>query len=323
MSVRLAALLGMGAVLGGCHVTEPKAEPRAYAAPPEVRFRPIEGAEAFVAPSVRLRAAYVLAAEGTAHFVAGLSDLIVQRQAAGLRLEAISDYGNFAAFDLTPDTGAPLEMGPLTDAAGQAFGNNKTLSDAEDMAYEAQSGTYYVSFEGHHRVMRYARGLEGAGEVLPLSGLPNFPANQGLEALTVQGQSLILGAESGGFWRCDLEAYVCGQLKGPTTPGMGYALVSLAPLEGATDLLALYRYFTPWTGPRTVLRRLGVDDRHLWLKATILTVRPPLPYDNYEGVAAVKSDDGYELYLLSDPIGDDKPTRLLVFDWTPEAAVGH
>ncbi|WP_181404589.1 esterase-like activity of phytase family protein [Asticcacaulis tiandongensis] len=301
-------LIALGLFLGGCA----GAEPRAYDASATLRFEAIEVSDPEAGERARLRSAYMLKPEGTSHF-AGLSDLLVHPKADGLRIEAISDFGDHVAFDFRPEGPVALEIGVLKDAALKPFGN-KTLSDAEDMAVDPETGDYYVSFEGNHRVMRYADGLAGPGEVLPLSGLPKFPDNQGLEALTVHGRNLIIGAETGGFWRCGLTDYVCRQLKGLTTPGMGYALVSLAPLGETDDLLALYRYYTPWTGARSVLRRLEVDGDSLRLKKTILTIKPPLPHDNYEGVAAVKTDTGYDLYLLSDPIGDG-PTRLLIFDW--------
>ncbi|MFT4090531.1 MAG: esterase-like activity of phytase family protein [Asticcacaulis sp.] len=308
--MRGACLAGL-LLLGGCA----DAQPRAYDAPATVRFEAIDIPEPKAGARASLRAAYVLASEGTPHFV-GLSDLLISGQANDLRIEAISDFGDHVAFDLKPDGPVALEIGTLKDAALKPFGN-KTLSDAEDMAYDAATGDYYVSFEGNHRVMRYADGLAGPGETLPLSGLPTFPSNQGLEALTIHDGHLIVGAETGGFWRCGLTDYVCRQLKGPTTPGMGYAVVSLAPLGDTGDILALYRYYTPWTGARSVLRRLEVDGDALRLKETILSVKPPLPHDNYEGVAAVKTDTGYDLYLLSDPIGEGNPTRLLIFEWAP------
>lgn len=307
----LRSLMIIGLVLSGCA----GAEPRAYDKPSEITFTPIEVTHTQAGPRAHLRAAWELSASGTAHF-SGLSDLWLREKNGTLRIGAISDFGDYVAFDLTPDRPAPLEIGQLKDEALEPLGS-KSMSDAEDVAFDARTGTYYVSFEGHHRIMRYKDGLSGAGEVLPLAGLPHFPSNQGLEALTLHEGSLITGAESGGFWRCGLVDYVCTQLKGPTTPGMGYALVSLAPLGDTGDLLALYRYYTPWSGARSILRRLSVEGDTLRLRETILSIAPPLPHDNYEGVAARKTAEGYDLYLLSDPIGEG-PTRLLIFGWTPE-----
>ncbi|MFT3997254.1 MAG: esterase-like activity of phytase family protein [Asticcacaulis sp.] len=276
------------------------------------------------APSQKVRYAggYTVAGKGTARLI-GLSDLIVTPGKDGVRVDAVSDYGDRVHFTVPAQGGeGPLEIDALRGQDGQPFGN-KALSDSEDMAIDPQTGTVYVSFEGDARVMRYGPGMSGKGQRLPLTRLSALPGNEGLEALTFHRDaagkaSLILGAEVGGFWQCGLDDYVCRDLIGPTTPGFAYKLVSLAPLDAARpdEMLALYRFYTPWTGARSVLRVLRLDGRRLVLTDTLLTIAPPLPNDNYEGVSAVKTAEGYRLYLISDPIGDNDPTRLLMFDWT-------
>ncbi|MCA1936176.1 MAG: esterase-like activity of phytase family protein, partial [Asticcacaulis sp.] len=78
-----------------------------------------------------------------------------------------------------------------------------------------------------------------------------------------------------------------------------------------------YRFYLPVVGARNVLRVLRLEGNRLKLVDTILRIEPPLPIDNYEGVSAVKTRDGYRLYLISDPIGDNDPTHLLMFDYRP------
>lgn len=288
-----------------------------------VTFIPLPAVSDAPAQKARYVGGYWVKGEGTSGLT-GLSDLVVKPGKDRVMIDAIGDYGSRARFDL-PERGTegPLSLEMLRGADGKPFGN-KSLSDAEDMAVDPRDGTVYVSFEGDARVMRYGPDLGGPGERLPLTGLPALPSNEGLEALTLhlsaKGEaSLILGAEVGGFWRCPLDSYRCETLTGPTTPGFTYKLVSLAPLDPARpdEMLALYRFYLPVVGARNVLRVLRLEGNRLKLVDTILRIEPPLPIDNYEGVSAVKTRDSYRLYLISDPIGDNDPTHLLMFDYRP------
>lgn len=309
----LSALLTTTAVAG----------PVPYQGGTRVSFTPLSAVSGAPAQKARYVGGYEVKGECTS-WLSGLSDLVVKPGKDGVMIDAIGDYGSRARFTL-PVRGSegPLSVEMLRGADGKPFGN-KSLSDAEDMAVDPRDGTVYVSFEGDARVMRYGPDLGGPGERLPLTGLPALPSNEGLEAVTLhlsaKGEaSLILGAEVGGFWKCPLDTYRCETLTGPTTPGFTYKLVSLAPLDPAKpdEMLALYRFYLPVVGARNVLRVLRLEGNRLKLVDTILRIEPPLPIDNYEGVSAVKTRDGYRFYLISDPIGDNDPTHLLMFDYRP------
>ncbi len=313
LALWLSALLATTAVAG----------PVPYQGGTRVTFTPLPAVSGAPTQKARYIGGYVVKGEGTS-WLSGLSDLVVKPGKDGVMIDAIGDYGSRARFTLpVRGTEGPLSVEMLRGADGKPFGN-KSLSDAEDMAVDPRDGTVYVSFEGDARVMRYGPGLGGPGERLPLTGLPALPSNEGLEAVTLHlsskdEASLILGAEVGGFWRCPLNTYKCESLVGPTTPGFTYKLVSLAPLDPAKpdEMLALYRFYLPVVGARNVLRVLRLEGNRLTLVDTILRIEPPLPIDNYEGVSAVKTRDGYRLYLISDPIGDNDPTHLLMFDYRP------
>ncbi|MFP1129524.1 esterase-like activity of phytase family protein [Asticcacaulis sp. W401b] len=313
LALWLSALLTTTAVAG----------PVPYQGGTRVTFTPLPAVSDAPAQKARYVGGYEVKGEGTS-WLTGLSDLVVKPGKDGVMIDAIGDYGSRARFTLpVRGTEGPLSVEMLRAADGKPFGN-KSLSDAEDMALDPRDGTVYVSFEGDARVMRYGPDLGGPGERLPLTGLPALPSNEGLEAVTLhlsaKGEaSLILGAEVGGFWKCALDTYRCETLTGPTTPGFTYKLVSLAPLDPAKpdEMLALYRFYLPVVGARNVLRVLRLEGNRLKLVDTILRIEPPLPIDNYEGVSAVKTRDGYRLYLISDPIGDNDPTHLLMFDYRP------
>ena len=303
-----------------------RAELHPYLQKATVRFQPLPPAQARpINPDVRYVGGYELQARGT-DFLTGLSDLQLFPDGGGLRAEAVSDYGAIALFDLRPDAeggfqDSELSVDPLRDADGEPY-YDKRFGDAEDIAYDPRTGAHYVSFEGYQRVMRYTD-WHGRGETLRLSGLPPFPSNEGMEGLTfiheTGGDSLLIGVESGGFWRCALDNGACREVRAPGPPGFLYMLTSLAVLDydgRDHDILALYRYYDPFNGPRNILRLMKLDGDTLTLEATLLKIAPPLPYDNFEGVAAARTKDGYRLYLISDGLHPQDRPKLLVFDWT-------
>ncbi len=313
-----------------------RAEPVPYLQKPRVSFRTLP----YVAdphplnPYIHYVGAYEMTATGTSEFM-GLSDIQVFPAGDHLNVEAISDWGAGVVFELRPQgdgyADSSLEIDPLRGADGQTFGD-KAMGDSEDIAYDPATMDRYVSFEGHQRIMKYpaATAWRGRGETLPVSGLPVFPDNFGMEGLTyirdkAEGDNLLVGVESGGFWDCDLKAYDCIRVEGPPVPGFLYMMTSLAVLDYASattdhQILGLYRYYDPITGPRNILSllRLEGDRAHgfrLVRVGDLLKVAPPMPYDNYEGVAAVKIDGGYRLYLICDRIHDEGKPKILVYDW--------
>lgn len=263
-----------------------------------------------VNPKVRYAGGYEIVAHGTSQ-VMGLSDLeIVDGQ-----VKALSDLGTVVRFPLS---GGPVKIDLLRDKDGKTS-INRDFNDSEDLA-TGPDGTRYVSYERLHRVMVFASGAPWSGTPtqLPTVGLPGMPNNEGLEGLAWLDGQLLAGAESGGFWLCGVARPGCKAVEGPPVPGFMYKLTSLAPVPGRNDeVLALYRYFVPFSTPRSTLTRLRLKDGRLVKVEDLAVVAPPLAVDNYEGVAAVKTEAGYRLYLISDSLADDGRPRLLMFDWVP------
>ncbi|ESQ77571.1 esterase-like activity of phytase family protein [Asticcacaulis sp. AC402] len=251
---------------------------------------------------------YQIFAHGTSQIM-GLSDLEVT---ADGQITALSDLGAVVSFSLG---GGAVRIDLLRDRDGKTS-INRDYNDAEDLAL-APDGTRYVSYERMHRIMVYKPGVawNGTPAQLAVPGLPGLPNNEGLEGLAYVGGQLLAGAESGGFWLCGTAAPGCKAIDGPAVPGFMYKLVSLAPLPGRDDeVLALYRFYSPFSTPRAILTRLRLKDGRL-VKIDDLARVPLAVADNYEGVAAVKTDSGYRLYLISDSLQDDGRPRLLMFDW--------
>ncbi|CAL4867227.1 hypothetical protein MMA231_01479 [Asticcacaulis sp. MM231] len=308
--------------------TSAHAAPQPYLQKPTVSFRALP---AVTDPKplnakVRYVGCYELNAKGTSE-LDGLSDFLVLPEGDALKVEAISDFGAIARFALKPDgrggyLDSPLEIDRLRDGNGKTF-QNKMQADSEGLTYDPVSGDRYVSFEGIQRVMKFT-GWRSAGETLPLAGLAQLPSNSGMEAVTyvreTDGDSLLIGVESGGFWRCGLVLDRCREIAGPATPGFLYMTTSLAVVAQdetakSHEVLALYRYFDPFSGPRNVLRLLRLEGNKLTFVADLAKVAPPLPYDNYEGVAAIKTAEGYRIFLVSDGLHDNDKPKILIYDW--------
>lgn len=283
-------------------------------------------------PHVRYIGGYEITAHGTSQ-VDGLSDLQVYLDGDTLKVEAISDLGAGVTFALAPDgkggmLDSPVKIELLRDQEGHSS-INRDFNDAEDIAVNPVTGEKFVSFERFQRVMAYAPGTAWAGtpRKLPLTGLPVFPNNEGMEGLSFfheaggegkdGGDNLLIGVEAGGFWRCSLTDYACRSVDGPSVPGFLYMLSSLAPLpDDDHAILGLYRYYDPFNGPRNVVRLMRLDGDRLTTVTDLARVVPPLPYDNYEGVAAVKTATGYRIYLICDGLHDGDKPKILMFDWS-------
>lgn len=276
-------------------------------------------------PHVRYIGGYELVAHGTSQ-LNGLSDLQLTADGDGFTVEAESDLGAVATFAMHPNgrgglRDSPLRIDLIRDETG-ATSIDRTWNDAEDMAVDPATGQRFISFERVQRVMAWAPGTAWSGTPrrLPLSGLPVFPDNEGMEGLAFlrdsEGEGLLIGVESGGFWRCTLSDYACKAVQGPSPPGFLYMLTSLAVVpDRPDDILALYRYYDPFNGPRNILVHLRLEGDRLVKVEDMAKIAPPLPYDNYEGVAAIKTDGGYRLYLICDGLHDADRPKILVYDW--------
>ena len=240
----------------------------------------------------------------------GLSGLSVT---ADGRLTAVTDRGHwFTARVVRDRTGRLVDLteaalGPLLDPRGRPVAGE--WRDAEALE-RLPGGDWLVSFEGRHRVWRYAAetgGLQGRPTPFPTpKGIAAAPLNGGLEALTPlpDGRILML-AESlrrtGGFR--------AGWLVGETTEPLGYRTArDFKPTDAALlpngDVLVLSRYFKLLGGFKARLERIpaGAFAGNAVLKGELLArFAPPLTVDNFEGVAVARDTDGATLvYILSD-----------------------
>lgn len=249
-------------------------------------------------------------------------------------LVAISDAGDVLVMEPQLDPAGTLigvsaaRLASLRDQGGAPF-LNKAAGDAEGLARLAD-GRFAVSFEQHHRVMIYDP-LGVGPQQAPQAGPQVHPGrplrdNQGLEALVDVDGVLVAGVEQGPL--AALYRFAPGAA-GPVRPsgtltisGGGYRLVGLDRLPDG-GFVALERFYLPRIGARLRLRHIAADagladPAVRRVDSTVIAdLAPPLPVDNFEGVAAVGQADGsVRLYLISDDnFRPSQPTLLYAFDW--------
>ncbi len=259
---------------------------------------------------------------GRLHFLGGLdlrSDEAAFGGLSGLsatadgRLTAVTDRGHWFTARIVRDRNGRLvdlvdaALGPLLDTKGRPAAGE--WRDAEALE-RLPGGDWLVSFEGRHRVWRYAAetgGLQGRPAPFPTpKGIAAAPPNGGLEALTPlpDGRILML-AESLNRTGGSRAGWLVGQEIEP----LGYRTArDFKPTDAALlpngDVLVLSRYFKLLGGFKARLERIPASaiGGGAVLKGELLArFAPPLTVDNYEGLAVTRDVDGATLvYILSD-----------------------
>lgn len=262
--------------------------------------------------ALRYAGGFEMVARGTSRF-GGLSGLDVGEDGAVLM---VTDGGDLVRGRLVLDgagrlTGLQdLTIEGLVDEHGQAVSTRKSGEDAEGATF-LPGGGFAVSFEREHRVLAYARyGAAAERRIDPararLEGGARLGLNTGLEGLAAGADGLMLGSEKGRVWRC-VSVSACREVPA-RSPGFGWGLTGLdalddGPIVSTWRLFPLYgRWVSAIQGPDgTVLARL---DGPLGLNA--------------EGIAAVRTGDGWRLYVVADDgFGETGRNLLLAFDWRP------
>ena len=249
--------------------------------------------------------------------------------ADGGMLTALADTGVWFRLALQHDSNGRLtgvgggEIGRLKDEQGKPL-TTKYVGDAESIT-RAADGSYYVTFEGWHRLWRYKTLTAAAKYVRPPEEMPSLPGNEGIEAATQLPDRRFLLLSEGGF-------AANGDLQGWLGDGKRWADLTLAPtgafrptdlsvLPGG-DLLLLERsvsLFGGFSARLSVISSASIAPDARLSGQELALIRSPLPVDNFEAVAARAAPDGSVLiYVLSDDnFNEAERTLLLQFRWRP------
>ncbi|MBL8531938.1 MAG: esterase-like activity of phytase family protein [Hyphomonadaceae bacterium] len=281
-----------------------------------------------VAETGRLRFRGGLALSSSDVAFGGLSGLEIVGEG---ELVAVSDDGAWFEAQLMLDEAGALiglahaRMALMRDETGEPFAN-KRAGDAEALAH-LPDGRFAVAFEQTQSIRIYdlnRDGPFGAAQRGPrLAEVRRLPPNAGLEAMAAdEDRALIVGAEGGGgttpLWRVALSAAEPAPPLARLRLPVGYSLTSLDRLPDG-GFVALQRFYAPVIGARARIVRIAADA--LRADAEVAgeewaTLAPPMPVDNFEGIAAVRTaDGGTRLYIVSDDnFSARQRTLLYAFD---------
>ena len=261
-----------------------------------------------------------LCLSSTAPAFGGLSGLSLSPDGKGLT--AVSDQGDVLLARLLWDGVGRLQgladavMHRLRGLDGQplSWRPDKREQDAEAVESLAD-GSYLVSFEGNHRVLRYAGLLSRPALFAIPPGIAKAPRNGGLEAMTplADGRVLVLsekfrsekdGGKGKGYyigWLLTADGQSLGQVYWPGTEN--FRPTDLAALPNG-DVLLLQRRFTLVGGAGARISRIPaarIKAGGLLIDEELAQLTPPMAVDNFEGLA-VRRDPrgGWLIYLLSD-----------------------
>ena len=241
----------------------------------------------------------------------GLSGLSVSAEG---QLTAVTDRGHWFTASVVRDRTGRLTdlvdaaLGPLLDTKGRPVAGE--WRDAEALE-RLPGGDWLVSFEGRHRVWRYAAetgGLQGRPAPFPTpKGIATAPLNGGLEALTpLPGGRILMLAES--LKRTD-GAHTGWLVGNSRIEALGYRTAhDFKPTDAAVlpdgDVLVLSRHFKLLGGFKARLQRIpavAIGGGGVLKGELLARFAPPLTVDNFEGVAVARDADGRALvYILSD-----------------------
>ena len=299
---RRSLLLGAAGTLAGAACAAqglPPARPVTIAAPPGAKLEPLGG----------------LVLDDAGLGFGGLSGLHLS---ADLQVTAVSDLARWMTARLVlREDGRPaglegLRTGPLRDGAGRPLPRGYS-GDSEALA-RLPDGTWLVGFERWHRIRAY-RSLDGPGAYVEAPrGLERAPLNGGVESLAVlvDGRWLLIAellAAPGGAPPALPRQSWLGRpgdwLPLAYRPAEGMDAVDAAPLPDG-GALVLERGFSVLGGfsgrvvriPAAALAR--AREAAVLEGEELLRLDPPLPTDNFEGIAAARVGGRTVVAIVSD-----------------------
>lgn len=265
------------------------------------------------------------------------------------RLLAISDRGHWLVMRPVEEGGrlvglSDAEMGPLLDEAGRPLASPAYDAEALEVIPHAGGLDVLVSFEGRHRIWRYAAPDTDAAQTddsadllaalrqtpQPVPGwLENWPgeltSNGGIEAMAVSesGAALLLAEDtSRGRMRLGADA-PWTEVAYRNVPGFKPTDAVFLPGAARPLALVLSRHFSLMHGVAATLELVDLETagEDGALSGRLLArLSPPLSVDNMEALAAVRREGGWDVYVMADNNRNPLQRTLLLRFFLPESA---
>jgi hypothetical protein len=236
--------------------------------------------------------------------ILGLSALHLD--ASGTNFTALSDRGYFVSGRLTRKDGAVSAVTRVQVNPVQMIKGGKVTgydSDSEGIAV-TPNGAIYVSFEGFHRVRRYASTKSRAKHVPSHPDFKSLQNNSSLEALASDkwGRLYAIPERSGKLDRpFPVYRYQGGKWdKRLSIPRRGDFLVVGADFGPDGDFYVLERDFTWFGGFASRLRKFTLTPKGFRNEKTLFRTRTGF-HDNLEGISVWRDAQGRtRITLVSD-----------------------
>jgi hypothetical protein len=227
------------------------------------------------------------------------------------RFIGVSDAGTLIGFGLTNDIRADR---PFIAPLPEAYGPGKTYRDrdSEGLAYDADTGQFWVSYEGNDMIRRFTPSFARSDSVVHPAAMQDWPYNRGAETILrfPDGRFAVF---SEGADRPD-GSYQAVLFSGdPVEPGTSSFTFGYRPPVGykATDakmlpdgrILMLNRRIGFPNGFSAILSVLNPADitKGATVKSTpIAVLKSPLLVDNMEGLAITQEGAQTIIWLISD-----------------------
>lgn len=255
--------------------------------------------------------------------VGGLSGL--RWDAESGRLLAITDDARWVWFDLEEKgdqlTGLSVaETGNLLGVEGEVL-TGKDRGDSESLVRDDE-GTWGISFERDHRILAYPNDLTARpGRTLfdPVAEFGRLEENGGIEAFAIaNGRQLLCAERQNGVGQANCltfeteeEGFVPFRAEPPSD------LIALGSVPTDADALAdgtflvLFRSYSPSDGNSAAVVAYHPDGS----RRELMTLRPPLTLDNFEGLAVREEGGRTFLYIVSDDnFSGSQRTLLMKFE---------
>lgn len=227
----------------------------------------------------------------------------------GGRFVGVSDAGTLIGFGLTSDdrTDRPF-IAPLPGAQGA----NKSFKDrdSEGIAYDADSGQFWVSYEQRHAIRRFSRSFSRVNGTVHPPQMREWSTNKGPEALVrlrdgrflAIGETLEEGTHPALLFSGDPVEPGTATTYFRYRPPSGYRVTDGSALPDGRLLLLCREIGFPkgFAAKLAIVEPASLIGGEVVKGRVIATLTSPLLVDNMEGVAITRERKDIIIWLISD-----------------------